>query len=297
MEQAPGSYDHLFENENAHNTEISNQKKNATKNIRLIGLGNVSLSGGVHNNLLEKTADHYGMGYIWWNQILFWHNVDGLHVENIHMEKQRHWAVLHVFCRNIYYKNIDFWSVAEKPNMDGIDLRMGCHDAYFENITGCTGDDVFAMTDYRGVREMSCFVPGEMKDTFNVKIRNLKASSNNCFLARILNQDGNRAYNIEFDTLMDSADPNLGFRGGAAVSIGSPYYQIYYPADHGETFNINIKNVYSCGSSAILINNTCKDATFTNFHTFSWNINFLYSMPERCRLENVVFDHVYYGGD
>ncbi len=294
MEQALGSYDHLIENWRAHDTEWSNKPENAAHNIRVIGEGNVCLSGGEHNHLLEKTADHYGLGYIWWDQIMFWHNVNGLYVENVHFEHQRHWAVLHVFCQNIKYKNIDFFAYPHVPNMDGIDLRMGCHHVEIENLTGITGDDVFAMTDYMGVRELSLAVPGMEKDIHDVLVKNCKAASHNCYSCRILNQDGNKAYNVTFDTVMDSSDAN-SFRPGAGISIGSPYYFINYPAEPGDTYGITIKNVYTRGTQAVIINRVCKDTYIDNVHTFSNNLNFLYTMPDGMRMSNVVMEHLYYG--
>lgn len=293
MEQARGSYDHLIENEHAHDTDISNKPANATKNIRIIGEGHVILSGGEHNHLLEKTADLYGLGYIWWNQIMFWHNVDGLEVENVEFRHQRHWAVLHVFCRNGHYKNIHFFAWPHVPNMDGIDLRMGCHDFLIENLTGRTGDDIFAMTDYMGVREMSCYVPTEAKDIHDVTVRNVKAASHNCYLARILNHDGNKAYNVFFDTLMDASDP-YSFRPGGGISIGSPYYFINYPANPGDTYNIRIQNLYTRAANAVIINRVCQDTTISNVHTHDTCGTCFWTMPDGMTIKNIRCDHIYH---
>lgn len=57
--------------------------------------------------------------------------------------------------------------------MDGIDLRMGCHDFEIENITGRTGDDTIALTAIAGVMETAAIVDGRSGDIRNVKIRNV----------------------------------------------------------------------------------------------------------------------------
>ena len=64
-----GIYDHMFTNSMAHSPE--NQTMEAEQHdITLIGEGNVILDGGVHNHLMEKTSNRYGMPTVWFNTML-----------------------------------------------------------------------------------------------------------------------------------------------------------------------------------------------------------------------------------
>lgn len=293
MEQAVGSYENLFTNPGS---QTDGARYHVTRNVAIIGLGNVTLSGGEHNNNLEMTTRKFGNPPMWYQHLIFWRNVDGARVENIHLQHQRWWAINHIFCRNISYKNIDFFAYPHRPNMDGIDLRIGCHHFTFENITGKTGDDNIAFTALSGKGERDRYVPGEQTHIHDITLRNIKADPHFCYPLRLLNHDGNQIFNINVDTIMDASDPNSGWHGGAGMSIGSPFYFAFFRAEHGDTHDIHVKNIYTRATAGIIMNHTIKDATFENVHTFDDSGHGIDTMIDGVQMENVKVKHLYVGG-
>ena len=294
MEQGLESYENLITNERSHDMEYTNDIKNRAHNISVIGEGNVTLSGGVHNNLLEATTRKYGQHSMWHQPIFYWHNVDGIRVENVHVEHQRWWAFLHIFVSNVVLKNIDFFAYPHVPNMDGIDLRIGCDHFTIENITGRTGDDILALTALFGGGEVTRNVEGLPRHISNVKVRNIKADANTCYTVRLLNHDDNRLFNIDVDTIMDSSDPTSLNRMGAAVSIGSPFYFAVHPAVMGDTRDIHFQNVYTRGYGAVIINHVLQNALLENLHTYGTTAHFgLYSFAEGMVADNVEIRHLF----
>lgn len=297
MVQETGVFCPMITNENSAirpQTEETSQK-----NIAVIGEGNVCLSGGVHNGLLERTGGKYGLpkGIALLNPLLLWINVHGLRVENLHLERQRHWAVNHIDCSHAKIKNLDFFAEPHVPNMDGIDLRMGCHDFEIENITGRTGDDTVALTAIAGVMETAAIVDGRSGDICNVKIRNVLSDPFMLLNVRLLSQDGNCVRDIDIDTVMDTSEFYTKKNPIAAIGLGtqSNLYVKVRPPYPEDTYHIHAKNVYSRGSQAIRIDNGRVDSLFENIKTFNtcyfgigtcgWGVTF----------HNVTFDGLYSG--
>lgn len=294
MEQAPGSFDNLITNKGAHDLSFSNQLENEAHHITVLGEGNVTLSGGVHNHLLEKTTRKYGLPGMYQQPILFWHNVSGLRVENLHFEHFRWWAVLNIMVRHAVLRNLDFYAIPHVPNLDGIDLRIGCQDFFIENVTGRTGDDTIALTGLMGRGERSHAVEGKDIDIRDVRIRNVKADSNRCYIIRLLNHDGCREYNIDMDVVMDASDPLSAVRNHGAVAIGSPYYYSSYPAGPDDTRDIRISNVYARGECVLALNHRLKDAAFSNVHTFDGCPVLISSFEEGYTAEHVTMEHAFH---
>lgn len=294
MVQETGAYDNMFSSLYAWQPELSSKPENEQTDISIIGQGNVILDGGVHNHLLEKTSKKYRQPRLWRNTMFLWVNVNGLRVENLHIENQRWWAMTHVSCRNVKIKNIDFWAIPHVNNMDGIDLRLGCSNFDIQNITGRTGDDVLAMTALKGDFELPRIVEGGDADIHDVKVRNIKADPNYLFLVRLLNHDGCNIYNIDLDTLMDTSDYTKKKPSGACVNVGSMLYSHVRPCEHGETRYVKAKNLTSRGGHAVRMSRTLSHARFSNIKTFGDNINGV-GIDTFCRLEDVEFEHLWYG--
>jgi len=294
IEQAKGSYENLFVNEHVYDGEYLKDPAHCVKNIRIIGEGHVVLSGGEHNHLLEKTVRHYHLpGSMFHQNLLRFWNVDGLEVSGVVLKDYRWWAVVHEHVKNAVYKNIHFEVYPHVPNMDGIDMRLGCSSFRFENITGKTGDDVIAFTGLCGTMEEFQHVEGESIDIHDCSIRNLKAHSHRCYLVRILNHDGCREYNMEMDTLMDASDLN-SFQPSIGVGIGSPYYFHHTQAVPGDTGRIRVKNLYSRGYAAVRLCHVCEDTEFENVHTFGTCKFLLDTETDGMTLKNIRMDHLYY---
>ncbi len=294
MVQETGVYDNMFTNEHSHDSSYYHIDKE-DKNITFKGIGNVVLSGGVHNHLLEKTTGKFGLPSMYCNNMFLWVNVNGINMSDLHIENQRWWAINHVMCRNVKIKNIHFFVVPLAPTLDGIDMRVGCNNFEIENITGRTGDDTVAMTALMGRSEQRHLVEGKETHIHDIKIRNVKSDPIRYFGIRILNHDGNKIYNIDIDTVMDTSDFTSKSAGypNCAIGVGSHLYWSFHPAEHGDTYNINVKNVTSRANNSINLWRTLKDSTFTNVKTFSDN-NTMINIAHGT-FENVTFNKCFYG--
>lgn len=296
MVQETGVFCPMITNENS--ALRPQTEETAQKNIAVIGEGNVSLSGGVHNGLLERTSGKYGLptGIALLNPILLWINVHGLCVENLHIEKQRHWAINHIDCSFVKIRNIDFFAMPHVPNMDGIDLRLGCHDFEIENITGRTGDDTVALTAISGF-ELPIVVAGRSTDIRNVKIRNVLSDPFMLLNIRLLSQDGNCVHDIDIDTVMDTSEFYTKKNPIAAIGLGtqSNLYVKVRPPYPEDTHHIHAKNVYSRGNQAIRIDSGCVDSLFENVKTFSTCYTGIGTCGFDTTLHTVTVDGLYVG--
>ena len=237
----------------------------------------------------------FGMPVVWCNTMFYWRNVDGLRVEGIHVENQRWWAMTHLYCRNVTLRNIDFGAVPHVPNMDGIDLRTGCHDFLIENITGKTGDDVIAMTALLGGFEAAHAVEGETPDIHGVRIRNVLGDPFLHFVVRILNHDGCKIYDIDLDGIFDASDFTSKKRPKCTLGIGSNMYTKLRKAQLGETRDIHARHLTSRGEKAVRIDNVCSDSVFEDVKTFGDNEVGIGRLEGPCHLENVVLKDFCYG--
>ncbi len=293
LEQGRGSYENLIANEHINDDEYLKDPNHRAHNIKIIGEGNVTLSGGKHNLLLEMTTRRMGLPKMWSQPILLFWNLDGLTVENVNVRDQRWWSICHCYVANASYKNIRLFAYPHVCNMDGIDMRVGCHHFTFENITGRTGDDVIATTALQGRSEVEHSIPGMPLDIHDIKIRNLKASSHNCMLIRLLNHDTAKEYNYDIDTVMDSSDPN-SFRPGNGIGIGSPFYFSKVQAKPGDTGHIRIRNFYSRANVPIRLACVCNDLQMSNIHVFSNAPKVLDTFTDGLWVKNIKMDHIYY---
>lgn len=295
MVQETGVMDNMFKNSLAHAEHRT--KETEQHDISIIGVGNVCISGGVHNGLLERNSQRYGLPGILKNNLFYWVNVRNLRVENLHIEHQRHWAMTHIFCEYVILKNLDFYAVPHVPNMDGIDLRIGCNHFEIENITGRTGDDTIAMTAMLGVIEKDAFVQGKPTDICDVNIKNVLSDPFRMINVRILNQDGNKVHDIHIDTIMDTSDYATKAKGIAPVSVGTQgllYVQVCR-AKQEDTKNIHVRNIYTRASMAVRFDDVCSDSTFTNLKMFNTCFLGLSTSGFGTSLKNVTVDSIYCG--
>jgi hypothetical protein len=218
-------------------------------------------------------------------------------MENLHIEHQRHWAINHLYCENVKLKNIDFYAIPHVPNLDGIDLRVGCNNFEIENITGRTGDDTIAMTAILGARETSAAVEGKKADICDVKIKNVISDPFRMLNVRVLTQDGIQVHDIDVDTIMDSSDYATKVFCRSPIGIGTQgaLYVKKCRAQLGDLSKITAKNIYTRASIAIRIDDACADSTFTNIKTFSTCFTGVGTVGFGCKLKNITVDSFYYG--
>ena len=296
MEQSHSAYCQMFTNTLAHEKE-GRLPENEQHDIVISGIGNVILSGGKPNGLLERTSGRNGLPSIWKNHIIYFHNTRNIVIENIRIRDQRWWGICFLFCSHCRLSNIDISVIPHVGNQDGIDLRRGCNNFIIENITGRSGDDLIALTNISNAYETICAVEGRDPDTHDIVIRNVKGDSNYCFMLRLLNHDGNKMYNISVDGLYDVSKPESKQRPGAAVCIGSHLYWSERPGELGETRNISFNNISSRGEAAVLISNNLSDSYFSNIKTFGDNCDIIKTIGARADLKNVVFDGLFSNTD
>ncbi len=149
-------------------------------------------------------------------------------------------------------------------NADGIDLRIGCHDVLIENITGFTEDDTVALTALGGFeRKLRLIVEGQSTDIHDVKIRNVASDSYMCAVVRLLNDEGNKLYNIDIDGVTHVYSGKHTKRPEFVVRIGDMNYAKKH-STLGDTHHISVKNVYSHGKFAVGLFKGLVDAELDN---------------------------------
>ena len=80
MEQKQSAYCQMFTNSLAHE-QASKLPENEQHHIQILGIGNVTLSGGKPNGLLERTSGRNGLPSIWRNHIIYFHNARDIVIE------------------------------------------------------------------------------------------------------------------------------------------------------------------------------------------------------------------------
>ena len=291
LRMADQTFCNMFNNEHL-GTEIGRTPQGTDHNITIQGSGFAILDGGEYNGLAERNSGKDGNPHITVNNLLFFTNVDGFSIQNIHCRNQRWWALNFIFCRNGRIANIDFladhsWidengnriigelkADLEYPriyvrNADGIDLRCGCHNITIENITGFTEDDSVALTALSGKFEQNYYVEGQCLDIRNVIIRNIMTAAY-CANVRLLNDGEAKLYNILIDGVIDtSKDSPCMERGGVGVRVGDA--NIMYGKRHStpnETYNITIRNVMSRAAEVVHLAGGIKNLTLDNIQGF-----------------------------
>ena len=208
-------------------------------------------------------------------------NVDDFSISGIRIVKSHGWGISLEACTNGRVEKIDFDSCMYKEidgmlmnmeNQDGIDVRNGCHHIIISDITGCTGDDVIALTAIANPKKG--YVPGgsmssthvmhndwtkREKDIHDIIIRNVIAKSYLCWVVRLLPAMTN-IYNIVIDGIIDTAsDCNSNF---GTMLLGDP--GIYGENLPDSMRNITISNVICNSRTAVTIDGYMTDSVITN---------------------------------
>ena len=281
---ADGAFCNMFANENIAK-EISRTPTGEQKNITLCGIGNAVLDGGTYNGLSEKNSEKGSLPHISVNTTLLFFNVSNLRVENLSVINQRWWGITNIFVHDAVFRNLRFEADLSRidsdgvhhpdeipqtyneiyvKNADGIDLRIGCHDVLIENITGFTEDDTVALTALGGFEhKLGLVVEGQSTDLHDVKIRNVASDSYICAVVRLLNDEGNKLYNIDIDGVTHVYSGKHTERPEFVVRIGDMNYAKKH-STLGDTHHISVKNVYSHGTFAVGLFKGLVDAELDN---------------------------------
>lgn len=272
---SPGTQDNIITNSGARTNPLS-----ANKNIRILGIGNATLSGGLESHW-EKAGDQNGYKTIG----ILLYNTKHFTIEGFKMEETHAWAIsVENGCAYGRIANINFSNTNKYPNQDGVDIRKGCHDIIIENITGVTGDDVIALTGLRNDKPTSNIsmqvgggLPTENDDIYNIIINNVQAKvAGGHHIIRLLNHDGIKMHNIFISNVMDtSLEGEYPRTVRAAVKIGDSNYSSMSKNKLGETYQIFINNVVSKAQNVVFIQSSLKNSiikSVVGFHENSENM-------------------------
>lgn len=287
--QSETKYHNVFTNSNF-GTEKAYKKTGTQYDIHIYGVGNALIDGGNPvNELTEATSLKDGMPHVTQNSMFNFINTERIRIENIRIKNQKYWAFVFHYCAHVRISNIDFHAPNTFINQDGIDLRTGCSDFVIENISGCTGDDVVALTCLKSMYD-EYMEPSFDTSINTVTIRNIQARTNYS-LVRLLNHGGKKLYNIIVDGVIEDvmrqpaedklwteSDPRKKYlRSGAAVRIGeNGYYGDGAKAEIGDTYNITVKNVVSRGRMAVRAACTLSESVIENVKVYDNGGNAVY---------------------
>ena len=255
-----------------------------TKNVTVRGRGNAILDGGKYNGLSEKNHSQNGLPHIFNNTTMLFFNTSNLLVEDLNIINQRWWAITNVFVHHATYRNIRFRADISRidengvhhpdelptryreiyvKNADGIDLRIGCHDFLIENISGRTEDDSIALTALGEWEKKNGYVvEGASTDIHDVVIKNVSTDAYICSNVRLLNDEGNKLYNVLIDGVT-SLHEREEYRCKATVRIGDTVYA-KTDSSVGDTYNVTVRNVISTATNAVTVCKGLVDSTIEN---------------------------------
>ena len=328
LRQADGAFDNVFRSHLI--TENAQELSNQLHGISIIGKGNAVIDGGVHNGITERGYKYEGGRHTSVNNMILLLNVRDFVIEGISFEHQRFWAINLIYSEYGRLSNLHFYCEAENPNLDGIDLRYGCHDIIIENITGQSGDDLIALSaigtgvfDSDTQKAYRFDIPERSPDIHDVTIRNIIGTSTDCALIAMRATDGRKLYNVTIDNVHDvdngateagkcypeypKASINMDIRrvrrGNhpyAMIRIGQHGYYRDRANVLGEVYGITATNLYSRGGVAVMINVSLKDSYFGNIHADN-DVDYIVTTKSGrvkqkygADIENVVFENIFY---
>ena len=300
LRMADGALGRMFQNRNCL-TALGKTPAGRQEDIAILGEGGAILDGGEYPGICEKSWGVPGVPRASDQMLLCFHNVERIRIEGLILRDARFYTMCFLFCSHATIRDLLFQSHCNVPNQDGIDVHIGCSQFLIENIRGCAGDDMVAVTtlDYNIMVEAR--VEGMSRDIHDIVIRNLQVfSANGCALVRILNHEGYRIYNVTVDGLYETSpwsesdavtapNPDLcgdlderhrfvirrrqtlgefGYRTDAAVRIGENFWYGTRPAGPGDTWGITVRNVSTHAQSAVTVCNTLWDSHFEHIRLF-----------------------------
>ena len=238
----------------------------------------------IHNHSYGTDAGKEGESqYGDWRGIgILFANTKDFSISGLRIKESHGWAISLEACSHGRIEKIDFDARMHKlidgtymntENQDGIDLRNGCHHITISDITGCTGDDVIALT---AIAPKSPYRPGgslrsthvmhndwsrREKDIHDIIIRNVIAHSYLCYVIRLLPAMAS-VYNVVIDGVIDT-QPNQNLNYGGTLLLGCDDGE-YGKNERDGMRNIFVSNV-SCNSRyAIEIAGFLTDSVITN---------------------------------
>ena len=216
------------------------------------------------------------------------------------------WAINQLYCSNGHVSNIHFNYGTHHNNRDGVNVRCGCHNIIIENITGLTGDDVVALTAFPQKFEKDYAVGGELPDIHHITVRNVMAHTRQTVVA-LRNCDGAKIHDIYIENISET-EGSLGAWG--VVRLGENNYYMERPAVLGETYNINVRGVYSLSRGTVYLGGALSESSISDVYAAGDTMHAVTTFYEEFSAEwannakgypgvsmkNVLFNNIHYNG-
>lgn len=285
------------------NCGLDVEKVEPIENVHIVGIGDVKLigadrpraTGDSGKKLGERTfgtdagkSNESQLGD-WRNIGVLFSNARNFSVENISVVNAHCWSMSFEKCSYGKIRNIRFDSTERRIldgqeivvlNVDGVDLRKGCHDIEIENISGHTGDDLVALTAIGkvekkggvvGSTEVSDFSLDEDLDIYNVSIRNVFGyAAGGHQIVRLLNASGIKIYRVTIDGVTDASPQGVVDRATIRIGDANPAWGGVTPL--GDTYGIIVNNVQSQSRQAVLIAGSLTDSIVTNVVNYNKDV-------------------------
>ena len=270
-------------------------------NIHIIGIGHPVLEGADHPRATGDAGKQLGKQTYgtdagkedqsqygdWRNIGILLAKVDGFTLSGITIRQAHCWSVSLERCCYGKIRDLNFDSTETRVidgsevkvlNVDGLDLRKGCHDITIENLYGHGGDDLLAITllggEHKGgqfrATEVADSTPDMSGDAYNITARNIvgyAAGGHN--IVRFLNNGGRKLHHIVLETVIDTSP--AGCVDKATVRIGDTGYG--GPAPLGDTSGLIITNVQTKSAEGIAIHGTLTDSIIANVINYNPNVS------------------------
>lgn len=206
-------------------------------------------------------------------------NCENFTIENITIVESHGWGISMEACAYGTVSKIHFDARMSKyidgmaqniENEDGIDVRNGCHNITITDVTGCTGDDLIALTAISGdlkspggqlysTHVMHSDWTKREKDIHDIIIRNVAGYSHLCYMIR-LTPAGTKIYNVIIDGVIDNC-PDYVPQNAVLLLGGGGGYGV--DAGYGLE-NIVVTNVISKSKKTIELGGFMKDSVISN---------------------------------
>lgn len=286
------------------NCGIGIKKVEPIENVHVVGIGDVKLVGadrpratGDSAKILGKRTFGTDAGKEGESQSGDWRNIGILFanaryfsIEGVAVVQAHCWSISLEKCafgkvRNITFDSSERRIIDEKEvsvlNVDGLDLRKGCHDILIENIVGHTGDDLIALTAIGKVdkeggvlksTETSDFSTDENVDIYNITIRNVAGyASGGHQIVRLLNASGIKIYRILIDGVVDTSPEGVVDRATIRIGDSNPAWGGVTPL--GDTYGITVTNIHSQSRQAVLIAGSLTDSIISNVVNYNPDVS------------------------
>lgn len=318
IRQTDGSMDNVFRN--FYHGQERKTLAQEQHDIIIRGVGKAVIDGGLDNGLREYDCIKSGDPLkIFRNNVIFLHNLRNFRLENFTIINGRHWAI-HLCCTEEgRLSGLHIVGANDRHNQDAVDLRFGCNNMILENLTGQSGDDFVALTALAGEKVMERYaVEGKSLDIHDIIIRNIKATSSECAVVALRNQDGIKLYNITIDTVHDVMNSQVAAKEGsfvfgfdfnrytqpkcpyALIRIGQDAYIHKSPCAPGDVHSIHVNNIHARCNTAIMLNMDIENSCFGNIYAGN-DVDRIISanscrarQPAGVNMRNTVFENIFY---